>query len=220
MSQLKIYDLAAGIWRYVSSPSQMVSVSDSAPPTPNNGDLWWDTDDASLLVDTVAPSTLANDSAFTTKYAPQWIHKDWSIANGYATNLAQAIGSQAGGTNWGSTPIAIGRVSVSDKICKAKIRITAGGTGIVAGSAGNMRINLPLNARFSAGSEFTIGGGWWMIGNTSIFARVEINIISATQADMYYPATHLGTITVVTPTTPFTLASGSVTSLWLDYELA
>jgi hypothetical protein len=70
MSQLKIYDLAAGIWRYVSSPSQMVAVSDSAPPSPHNGDLWWDTDDASLLVDTVAPSTLANDAAFTSKYAP------------------------------------------------------------------------------------------------------------------------------------------------------
>lgn len=70
MSQLKIYDLASGTWKYVSSPSQMVTVSDSTPDSPNNGDLWWDTDDTSLLVDTVAPSTLAADTAFTSKYAP------------------------------------------------------------------------------------------------------------------------------------------------------
>jgi hypothetical protein len=70
MSQLKIYDLATHTWKYVSSPSQMVAVSDAPPATPYNGMLWWDTDDASLLVDTVAPVTLANDPAFTTKYAP------------------------------------------------------------------------------------------------------------------------------------------------------
>jgi hypothetical protein len=68
VSQLKIYDLAAGVWRYVSSPSQMVNVSATAPSPPYNGELWWDTSDNSLLVDTVAPSVLAADPAFTGRY--------------------------------------------------------------------------------------------------------------------------------------------------------
>lgn len=91
MSQLKIYDLATHTWKYVSSPSQMVYVSPSAPPTPYDGALWWDTDDASLLVDTVAPVTLAADPAFTSKYAPLGIEIAYAEATGAQAGFGPAI---------------------------------------------------------------------------------------------------------------------------------
>jgi hypothetical protein len=95
MSQLKIYDLATASWKYVSSPSQMVAVSDSSPVSPLNGALWWDTDDASLLVDTVAPSVLAADPAFTSRYMPI---KRTGTYTPTLTNMSVGTGGSAANT--------------------------------------------------------------------------------------------------------------------------
>lgn len=82
----------AGAWVIVGGS---VFVGTNPPSTPTDGKLWWDTDDTSLLVDTIAPSVLAVDAAFTSRYASITRHGGtWrrnatqSINNGTYTAIA------------------------------------------------------------------------------------------------------------------------------------
>lgn len=150
MSQLKIYDLASGTWKYVSSPSQMVAVSDSAPPSPNNGDLWWDTDDASLLVDTVAPVTLANDPAFTSKYVP--------LAGGVIlTDAAQTF-----------TNITVADITWGTEVSDPDGWTSGGSSALTVPTGKGMRYVISYRGNWSAAPGTTPGIICIINGNTSI----------------------------------------------------
>lgn len=152
MSQLKIYDLAAGVWRYVSSPSLIVAVSDSPPPSPVNGALWWDTDDTSLLVDTVAPITLAADPAFTSKYVP--------ISGGVIlTDAAQTITTAVGTTiTWGT--------EVSDP------------DGWISGGGGILTVPVGKGMRYA----ISYSGTWSAIPGTQNAVSCWINGVAVIEA--------------------------------------
>jgi hypothetical protein len=53
-----------GVWVVVSGS---IFVSNDPPPSPTEGKLWWDTDDVSAG-QTLDPTALANDAAFTSKF--------------------------------------------------------------------------------------------------------------------------------------------------------
>lgn len=72
MSRLKVYNLATGLWEYAAAVAP-VSVGPSAPPSPVDGQLWWDNDDDSLIPSTIDLTSAAEDPAFTGKYAPRMI---------------------------------------------------------------------------------------------------------------------------------------------------
>lgn len=55
-----------GVWVVVSGS---IFVGNSAPASPTDGKLWWDTDDVAV-VPPLSAATLAADSAFTSKYVP------------------------------------------------------------------------------------------------------------------------------------------------------
>ena len=119
MSQLKIYDLATASWKYVSSPSQMVAVSDSPPVAPINGGLWWDTDDASLLVDTIDPNVLAINAAFTSRYVavpttwttPTFVTNWIAASHGFQYCRVGNHGILQGGVQWtGGTVATAGQI--------------------------------------------------------------------------------------------------------------
>lgn len=70
MSRLKVFDAVLDEWVYVGGGDETPYVGASPPVVVTDGMLWWDTDDSSIMPDTIAPSVLAADSAFTSKYVP------------------------------------------------------------------------------------------------------------------------------------------------------
>ena len=60
-----LYKRVAGAWVVVSGS---IYVGASAPPSPLDGKLWWDTDEVAAA-QTLDPATLALDSAFTSKFS-------------------------------------------------------------------------------------------------------------------------------------------------------
>lgn len=144
---------------------------------------------------------------------------DWSTANGHATNLAAAVASSGGGTNWGAAPTLAGTVNLGVRMCTAKMSIVAGGAGQAAGAAGQYRINLPFPALFTATSSRYVGSGVYWAGTGAIFCQFEVFLLSTTQAEMWYPATHLGAGTRITNAVPFALGAGAGVGASLDVEL-
>lgn len=69
MSRMKVYNLATATWEYMAAVAP-VSVGPSAPPSPVDGQLWWDNDDVEPVQSNFSTTALANDAAFTGKYAP------------------------------------------------------------------------------------------------------------------------------------------------------
>lgn len=142
---------------------------------------------------------------------------DWSTANGHATAITAAVGSVGGGTNWGSTPAADGRVRWLGSSVKAQFRMTAGGAGISAGAAGEFRVNLPIAAR---SSNLKIGTGVYLNAAWTIYCQFDVYLASSTQAQLFYAGAHLGGILAITDAVPFALASGCILALDIEYESA
>jgi len=142
---------------------------------------------------------------------------DWSTANGHATAITAAVGSVGGGTNWGSTPAADGRVRWLGSSVKAQFRMTAGGAGISAGAAGGFRVNLPIAAR---SSNLKIGTGLYLNAAGTIYCQFDVFLASSTQAELFYAGAHLGGILAITDAVPFALASGCILALDIEYESA
>jgi hypothetical protein len=148
---------------------------------------------------------------------------DWSAANGHATDVAAAVGSIGGGTNWGSTPATYGRVKKGhDGWVDAVLRITAGGAGVAAGAAGYFAINLPYPTRHDGTikTEVVIGEGWYYDASSGNFDPVTINATTTAWGIMYYAATHLGTAVAVSNAVPWALATGDAITFALRYEAA
>lgn len=163
---------------------------------------------------------LATDTAFATRYmaigGTPW--HTWTTANGDTTASENAVVSTGGG-NWGTSPPTHARVQNNATKVRAVLRIVSGvGAGMAAGT---MRVKLPRNAKFTSGAPAEIGTGFYMNSTTTIFCPFIVTLISATEAEMYYPATHNGQVTAVSQAAPFAFAaSGTTVSLDLDYEPA
>lgn len=140
----------------------------------------------------------------------------WSLANGAASDMINAIGSFAGATNWGTTAIAGGRVKVERGNCTAKMRITASGSGISTGTAGEVGLILPAPA-VAIGNNPPIGHGFYLNAATTVFVPFIIVADTTAQAKFYFPSTHNGQI-VSLPTTTAIIASGASIGVFLDYD--
>lgn len=70
MARLKIFNATTGLWEFAGGGDTEPFVGPSAPLTVYDGKMWWDTDDNSLIPQTLDPNVLAVDAAFTSRYVP------------------------------------------------------------------------------------------------------------------------------------------------------
>lgn len=169
MSRLKVYDLATATWIYVGGV-EPVSVGTSAPPSPSDGKLWWDTDDDSVLPLTFDPNTLAVDAAFSSRYVPQ--------VSTWVTSFVPTIWQGAGTPNIAKTVRKSQWHYDGDMIeWECDLAITGPGT---AGNA--LSITVPIT--LLSGSTFL--GGSAIVFDSSLSTRSVCSVAGANATNINF----------------------------------
>lgn len=218
-----------------------VYVGPSAPPAPFDGELWWDTDDASLAVDTIAASVLAADIAFTSKYVAGTKASGAPVGTGTAGDLYYDTSAkrtyQSDGTAWiimsepwqTYTPtltswslgngIIYGRSQRQFKKMFVEIDITWGSTSNFGGGA-NLGVGLPAKPIVERWEY----GGFTYRSSSSVYAPLiqRYTAGGSTGVIVLYVMSSIGQMNNggVTATVPHTWATGDVMHISGWYEIA
>lgn len=175
-----------------------IAVGPTEPVGPDDGDLWWDTDEPSLLNALIDPDVLAINAAFTSRY----------VAVSTWTNFTPIL--TAGVTI--TKTVNYARYIQYGKLIIANVLLTITGVGTA-----NATVNVGLPISINAGLNLVpIGMFWYQDSGTAIYNGAAIAQSNSTVVGQAY-----GTVNAIGSSMPqFTTANGDIIGYSVMYEAA
>lgn len=193
-----------------------IFVGNTAPPGPDDGDLWWDTDEPSLLNSLIDPTALVADSTFQTQLAASSVYN--AVLNARYAALDNAAWTPytpvIGGTGWAlGNGVVIGRHKLlGAKTCMARGKVTFGSTSTFG--ANQLTMTLPFAAETTI---LSLGQVW--VAPPGVFHGVCATV-GGTSLAFYSVTSAVGALGSMVQNAPGVFANGSIIVFNIEYEVA